>query len=393
MSNSDFDLNEFLKGRGTGGPRRPQVVRPGPPRRGRRGLAIAVVIVLVLLLSSSSLIGLRVSYLFLSTLGHSNVFWTPLLAKLVLFVIGALLTGGLVALNIPFWRRAAASLDRQGPSRVTIAAIAVAVLAGVIGGVALASSWQDVLLFIHARPFGQTDPVFNQDYSFFLFTLPVLDDLQGIAWAGALLSLLGSVVIAGLAAGVQLTPANLPFPLRPPLGRSAADGLRAAVRHAGVALVAIFILASLGAHFGVYHLATDQHDGFVGLDATQRAVQRPVLSGLQLVALGFAIATVAVLVIRRRADPVRQALGFGALLGIWLAIAGVAQSVPGAIYQATSVNPNAQTAQSNSISDFLTTSRTAWGLQNGRDVDVRKFGTPVAPTLQDVTRFVDANYT
>ena len=55
-------------------------------------------------------------------------------------------------------------------------------------------------------------------------------------------------------------PEELPLPLEPPPGRSPEDALRAAVITGGIGLAAIFVLAALGAHFGVYHLATStQH--------------------------------------------------------------------------------------------------------------------------------------
>ncbi len=91
----------------------------GPPRRrrGRRFLVILVgAIVLVVALGRSAL-GLRASYLYYASLNHTNVFWTPFLAQVVLFLIGALITGGGVALSIYGWVRAARNLDRYAGSR------------------------------------------------------------------------------------------------------------------------------------------------------------------------------------------------------------------------------------------------------------------------------------
>src|SRR5215469_14530909 len=96
--------------RGDGGPGggwpprggRPRVVRSGPimPRRRRILFAILAAIVLVIVVLGS-LIGLRVQILFLDSLGHGNVFWTPFWTQVILFLIGLAITGGLVALNIP----------------------------------------------------------------------------------------------------------------------------------------------------------------------------------------------------------------------------------------------------------------------------------------------------
>jgi hypothetical protein len=75
------------------------------------------------------------------------------------------------------------------------------------------------------------------------------------------------------------------------------------------------------------------------------------------------------------------------MLGGWLLVAGLAQGIPAAVYQATSVGPNEQTAQTPTISDFLTTSRYAWAIQDdgsNPQVQNRSFGTPHAPTLSDL---------
>ena len=381
------------RGEGRGWPPRggrPRVVRTGPilPRRRRivLGVIAAIVIVLIVL---GSLMGLRVQLLFLDSLGHSNVFWTPFWAQVVLFLIGLAILGGLVALSIPLWVVAAGALDRRAGRIALWAGIALAVIAGIAGGIFLAQQWQDVLLWQHGHNFGRGDPVFHQDYSFFLFTLPVIDDVIGLGWAAAILTLIGAIGVAVLALVVDTSPEDLPLPLRPPPGRTPRDAMRVAVAHAGLALAAVFVLAALSAHFGVYHLSTSQHDNYVGLDATQRNVIRPVLGALQWVAVIFAVAAVAVVAVRRRAAPVATGITLGGMLVGWLAVAGLAQGIPAAIYQGASVNPNAQTAQAPTILDYLTTSRDAWALQEGRDVDRRQFGNPAgsaptAPTPADL---------
>jgi uncharacterized membrane protein (UPF0182 family) len=384
MSDFGFDPADLFRKQPPG--RRPRVVRSGPLMPRRRGILIAVAAVLIVaLVVAFSLVDLRVQYLFLGNLGHTNVFWTPLLAKVFLFIIGFLLCGALVALNIPGFAAAAGSLDRSGGRVAVFAGIALAVVSGIVAGAWLAGQWQDVLLWQHHHDFGATEPVFHRDYSFFVFTLPVLDDLQGIVWGAAVLGLLGAIGMAALCVAVETAPEEVPMPLRPPVGRTPRDGMAAAVRHAGVVLVAIFVLAALGAHYGVFHLATSSHDNFVGLDAVQRNVLRPVLGALQWVAVLFALATVAAVVLLRRASAYRTAAVLGGLLAGWLLLAGLAQGVPGAIYQGTSVNPNAQTAQRDSIADFLTTSRVAWALQTGPDVDNQLFGTPPGSSPQTPT--------
>jgi uncharacterized membrane protein (UPF0182 family) len=358
------------------------------PRRRRiiLGVVAAIIVVLIVL---ASLMGLRVQLLFLDSLGHTNVFWTPFWTQVALFFVGLAITGGLVALSIPLWVIAAGAIDRRGGRIALWAGIALAVVVGIAGGAYLAQQWQDVLLWQNGHSFGHTDPVFGKDYSFFLFTLPVIDHVIGLAWGAVVVSLVVTVGLVLLAVAVETSPEDLPLPLHPPPGRTARDTMRTAVMHSGVILAAVFVLAALGAHYGAFHLSTSQHDNFVGLDATQRNVIRPVLGALQWVAGGFAVVAVLVVALRRRASPIGTGIGLGGLLVGWLAVAGLSQGIPAAIYQNASVNPNAQTAQAPAMSDFLATSRDAWALQDGRDVDKQQFGNPpgsapIAPTPTDL---------
>ena len=113
MSAFGFDPEEILRRR-----RGPRVVRSGggaPPRRRlRRILGILVGVIIVVVALGRWLLGLRASYLYYASVNHTNVFWTPFLAQVALFFIGAVITGGGVALSIYGWMRAARNLDRNG---------------------------------------------------------------------------------------------------------------------------------------------------------------------------------------------------------------------------------------------------------------------------------------
>ena len=383
MSAFGFDPEDLFRRRP-----RPRVVREGGPRRRRRWIVVGIVVAIVLLLLLARwLLGLRADYLFYKSLNHTTVFWTPFVAQVVLFIIGFVITGGLVGASVVGWRLAAGTLDARVGRYVMWAGIGIAAVAGIIGGAGLASSWQQVLLWQHGTVFGATDPVFHADYSFFVFTLPVIDDFMALFWGAVIVGLIGALVIAFVAFTLENSPTEVPIPLKSPAGFTPRDGLHRALRHAGIALAAIFILAAAGAHFGVYHMATSTHNNYVGLDATQRNVVRPVLGALQIVALLFAAATVALLVLRWRTTELTSAVAMGGLLFGWLIGAGLAQGIPAAIYQGTSVGPNEQSAQRATITDFLSTSKYAWDLEEtGSDSTIqhRSFGSPHPPTLNDL---------
>jgi hypothetical protein len=370
--------------------RRPRVVRSPRFTRGRKIALIILAVIVVLVCLAFAGMWLRVNYLYLSSLGHSNVFWTPLIAQVVLFVIGAVITGGLVGASVPFWARAVRCIDASA-GRVTFwTGVAIAVLAGIGGGSHLAGDWQDVLLFLHGHAFGATDPVFHMDYGFYVFTLPVIDDVSALLWGAAVLGLLGAATVAAGALLVIHAPQEIEFQLHPAEGKSADDALRTSTRHIGVALSAIFVLAAAGANFNIYHLATEQNSqySFVGPNATDLNVLIPVLHALSVIALVFAAATVALLVRRSRRRPDWRSVAIlGGVLGSWLILAGVLTIVPEAVYTQTSVNPNAEQAQAKSIDSYLTASRYAWDLETaGTQPSLlnEPFDNVVTPTLQSL---------
>ena len=91
-------------------------MRPGltrPPQRVRR-ILLAVGVLIVLLVLVRVLMNLRVSYLFFDHLGHTNVFWTPFVAQVILFLVGFVITAVVVGVSIPGWRAAARTLDVRG---------------------------------------------------------------------------------------------------------------------------------------------------------------------------------------------------------------------------------------------------------------------------------------
>ncbi|MGD0834453.1 MAG: UPF0182 family protein [Candidatus Dormibacteria bacterium] len=372
--------------------RRPRVVRNRPPSKLRRILLIVAGVIVVLVIIAGSLMRLRVNYLFLSSLGHSNVFWTPLITQVILFIAGFVITGGLVGVSVPFWSRALKCIDARTGRWGFWVGVAVAVLAAIGGGAHLAGDWQDVLLWLHGHPFGASDPVFHMDYGFFVFTLPVIDSVSALLWGAAIVGFLGAAGVVALALVIIQAPDEIDIPLKPEAGRTTQDGLRIALLHTGGAMAAIFVLAALGAHFGAYHLATSPHPeySFTGPDATELNVTRPVLGALQVIALVFAAGTIALLWLRIRQKPGMSAVYIlGGVLGGWLVLAAAIQTIPAAVYTAVSVNPNAQSAQAQSITNYLNASRYAWGLGTAGDTpDVvsQSFGTvgpPALDTLQN----------
>nr|NLD41489.1 COG1615 family transporter [Actinomycetales bacterium] len=140
--------------------------------------------------------------LWFNQVGFSDVFWTSWFARIGLFILGALIVGGIVGLNLflAFRMRKAysplAAADRNleqyrrqiQPYRRWIF-WGITILLGAMFGSALSAGWQTVLLFFNQFSFGTTDPQFNLDVSFYVFSLPFLRIVTSVLMTALGLSL------------------------------------------------------------------------------------------------------------------------------------------------------------------------------------------------------------
>lgn len=179
--------------------------RPG----GRaRALLPTLLILGALLVAFAIFVGFYTDWLWYSNAGFSSVFTKTLAVRAVLFVFFFVLAAAVVVLNgylayrfRPIFR--AISLDQQSLDRYRLAIdpfrrvllIAFGVLVGFFFGAAASGEWRTVLGWLNRTSFGVTDPQFNVDVSFYVFTLPWLRFLVDTAMV---LVVLSGLVAAGI---------------------------------------------------------------------------------------------------------------------------------------------------------------------------------------------------
>src|SRR5258708_1522538 len=136
--------------------------------------------------------------------GLEAIFSLRLRTQIGLGVVAAVLAGVFAGLNLAWaaWRlrRVASKEDRDSRGMATILA-AVPVVALVVGlgfGLAAFGQWQTWLGFQAQVPFGQQDPTFAQDISFYVWTLPAITAARG--W------LTGLPIVTALAAAIVYAP-------------------------------------------------------------------------------------------------------------------------------------------------------------------------------------------
>ncbi len=129
------------------------------------------------------LLGFWAEMLWFGALGFSGRFWTEVLARWGLGAAGAV--GGLGALMLLTW-----PMSRE---RLALRVVGSGV-AALVGASWAVGNWTTVLQWAYGVETGVRDPILNADAGFYLFSLPLYDQLQILTlWMGVLTLLLASI--------------------------------------------------------------------------------------------------------------------------------------------------------------------------------------------------------
>lgn len=225
-------------------------------------------------------------WLWFGDLGYLGVFWRTLGWRLGVGLAGALVTAGLVFLNLWLAARDGFYIPPQflpytgrwlRPRGLALVFLALAAVAGLMGGLALAGEWTRFALLFHRQEFGVRDPLFGHDVGFYVFTFPALSAVT--QFLGAILVLGGFLAAAIYALGGRVASdgRTLQIHHRARLHLFSLLGFFLLVKAAGYVLAGYRLLYSLrGVAFGASY--TDVHVSLPGLRA---------LTALALVAAGL----------------------------------------------------------------------------------------------------------
>ncbi|OFW57460.1 MAG: hypothetical protein A2133_06455 [Actinobacteria bacterium RBG_16_64_13] len=327
-------------------------LKPGLLRR----FALVVVLLVVLYGVGSGLSRIWTNYLWYQEVGYTNVFWTPILARLCVGVFFAVVFFAVFYGNMWLARRISPRLlpvsdaeegnvfewatRRRWTGRIVLAfAIAVAIIIGI----SYSSRWEEVLLFLNRVDFGYSDPLFAKDASFFVFTLPVWSMLVNFVGITLLFSLIATGFTYVTDRALVLNEKNK-IRLAP---------------HVKAHLSAILALAMV-AKAGDYMIQTWELDystrgATFGASYTDVHASLPVLHFLAIVSL---IAAAIFLVNIRYRGWRLPAIAIAVMFLTW-AFAGKAYP---AIIQQYRVSPNEITAETPYINNNIEATRRAFGL-------------------------------
>jgi uncharacterized membrane protein (UPF0182 family) len=313
------------------------------------GIAAAILVGFIVL---SVLKSIYVDVLWFDSVGYQSVFRRVLVARVVLFFLGAGITIAVVGGNIMLARRFAPrgpeesfieEVDVEALRRiVTVVLIAGTIFLGVIFGSVAGGSWETILSWMNGVSFGIDDAQFGRDISFYMFDLPAYQLIQG--W------FLGLLIVSTLAAGsvYALSLSLQGFEL------NVTRGMRI---HLSLLLGVILLLIALSTYLSIFDLVLSPGGIVAGATYTDIHARLPVRYILIALALFAGLATMANAFLSR--DSYRLPIF---AFGLW-AVTGL---VGGIIYpnfvQSFQVEPNEREREQQYIQRNIDATRFAYGL-------------------------------
>ena len=327
----------------------------GRPRISPATIALVILVGIGAILFSVA--DLYTNVLWFDQLGFLSVLSTQIFAQSALFAAGAvsfaLITGVSLWLayrfrpvyirfpdeNSPFeqYRQLLEQLRR-------VVMIGVPLGLGVLAGLAVAPSWGIVLSYLNRTPFGETDPQFGLDISFYIFDLPFLVGLVGFLSGAFLISLL-------LTAGVHIIYGSIKFN-----GRETFVSKAARIQ---IGLLAFLYLLVQGASLWLDQYLTMTSSSGLFTGATYSDVNAAI-PGLQILALISGVVALLFLVAAFVGKWRLPVIATGLMVVSSLILGGL---FPWAI-QTFQVVPNERTLEAPYIDRNLTATRAAYGIDD-----------------------------
>ncbi len=332
---------------------------------------------LLLLVTLPSLAELYTDWLWFGEVGFQGVFLKSLTTKAFLGVVVFLTTFGVLFANL---RPALRGPDRpyvifpgggdiqpivvERRHLALIAAALSGVVAFFIAGIASAQ-WLVVLEFLNATPFGEVDPIFGRDVSFYVFTLPFLDFVRYTSLAIIVLALLGSAAAYVITGQLSLTPEGVQLGPRPR-------------QHLAMLVAVVFVLLAAGAYLEMPRTLTTPAGIVHGVSYVDDVVRLPTLFLVMIVAAAGALAA-AYGAMSSRVWPV--GLAVGAYLVVQVGGAGAAT-----LLQRLVVTPDEQAREAPYLVHNIEATRTAFNLD---DIDERQVTGDATLTMTDIVNNAD----
>ncbi|MBI4634002.1 MAG: UPF0182 family protein [Deltaproteobacteria bacterium] len=270
-----------------------QIPRPGHPIRWQP-LAIILFVILLFFWQFAALIA---DWLWFKEVGYATVFSVRLIAQMQAGVLFALCFFCILAANLLLAVRLSGrpedfiqgnviriSVPALDHTRLKQFILLISLVCSVFAGMYGASQWENLLRFFNGASFRLSDPLFSRDIAFYVFQLPLLQQIQGLAMTLLILTFLATAILYLLRGAFTFLP--------PATFHSTAN----AQRHLFILIAVIFFTASFGYWLDLSDLLVVKRGVVTGAGYTDVTTQvwvlyliagLGVLAGLSFIALIF----------------------------------------------------------------------------------------------------------
>ena len=335
-------------------------------RRSPLGITLGVIAVLFILFSLVA--GFWTDWQWFSSLERTDVFTKQLVVRGTLFVVVFLLTTVVLWASATFAYRSRVLTipttpeelamqryrDSLEPIRKGLFIVAPAVF-GLLSALSAAAQWRTYLMWTNSVPFGQKDPQFGKDISFYAFELPFFKFVLGSAFTLAFVALIVNLVIHYIYGGLSSVP-----------GQNTSPNAR---KHLTFFLGVIVLLKGIAYSIDKYSLATKSDSLISGLKFTDVNALVPAKTILSYIAFATAILFFVSLF---RAVTSLPFIAFGVMLGASLLIGGLYP----AFVQQVQVKPSELQKETPYIQRNLEATRTAYGLDKVKITEYKAIDNP-----------------
>ncbi|MEM7030798.1 MAG: UPF0182 family protein [Chloroflexota bacterium] len=314
-------------------------------------------IAFVLFLFLSNIISLYTDWLWFQAVGYTEIFTTELTTKIIVFFVMALIFAFLFWINtqVARWQVKRNTLffsdEALVAQRVTTYAVwIVIVILGWMVGTTASSNWLIILQYLNQVPFGEIDPIFGRDVGFYVFSLPLLNFVQGWLVVVLFLSLLG-------AGGIYL------LEQRNNLEEGRIIILPYVQLHLLVLGALIFLAFGWGYWLDAFDLMYSDRGVVFGASYTDISVMLPVLRIMLGISILAALVMIVNIFVRRNVLPL-------AIIFVWLIGGFILRGIVPGLVQRFVVEPNELTRETPYIEHNIAFTNKAYNLDK---IDERPF--------------------
>ncbi|OGO21476.1 MAG: hypothetical protein A2Z28_04330 [Chloroflexi bacterium RBG_16_51_9] len=331
-------------------------------------MPLILIIILALFIIFNIAKDLYTEWLWFSSLKYGSVYATVLKTRAIVFFLSAISFAiiflgnlGLAVRLVPktearYWPW---DIMRRLQAMLRTSVIAATVLLSLIFGLVAQSKWEIILRFLNQQPFGITDPVFHREVSFYVFSLPFLNLLQGwLLWA-LIVTLVCSAGVYLLSYGLQWFKFHLTRPV---------------LAHISGLVVAILGLLAWGYWLSIWELVFSNRGVVFGASFADLHAKLPA----QWILIAVVIISIGVILFSVWRHNFRWPLY---AIGWWLAAAVLIGNIYPAVVQRFQVEPDELERETPYINYNIDYTRRAFALDR---IEEQPFPAEDTPSPQDI---------